>query len=155
MIVGGTSAAAPNWAGIVALLNQAGSAEGSGALNTRLYALGRQQYAPGGSGPFHDVVSGNNSFNAVTGFSAGIGYDLCTGLGTPDVDLLVRRFAASACPGDCNGDGGITVAEIVTGVNIALGTAQLSQCTGLDANGDGLVTVDELLQAVSRLLNGC
>jgi pseudomonalisin len=154
-IVGGTSAAAPNWAGIVALVNQAASAAGSGALNTRLYALARQQYARGSSGPFHDVVAGNNSFNGVTGFNAGVGYDFCTGLGTPDVDLLVRGFVAAACAGDCNGDGVITIDEVVTGVDIALGVAPLSQCSGLDANGDGLVTVDELLQAVRRVLNGC
>ena len=155
IVVGGTSAAAPNWAGIVALLNQAGLAEGSGALNTRLYAFARQQYAAGGSGPFHDVVAGNNSFDGVTGFNAGVGYDLCTGVGTPDVDLLVRSFVAAACAGDCNGDGVITIDEVVSGINIALGVTPLSQCSGLDVNGDGLVTVDELLEAVSRVLNGC
>jgi pseudomonalisin len=154
-VVGGTSAAAPNWAGIVALLNQAGSAEGFGAINTRLYALARQQYAAGGSGPFHDVVAGDNSFDGVTGFNAGVGYDLCSGVGTPDVDLLVRSFVGAACPGDCNGDGVITIDEVLTGINIALGATALSQCSGLDANGDGLVTVDELLHAVSRVLNGC
>jgi len=155
IVVGGTSAAAPNWAGIVALVNQAGSATGSGALNTSLYAFARQQYAPGGSGPFHDVVAGNNSFNGVTGFDAGVGYDLCTGVGTPDVDLLVRSFVAAACPGDCSGDGVITIDEVVSGINIALGVTPLSQCSGLDVNGDGLITVDELLEAVSRVLNGC
>ena len=155
MIVGGTSVATPNWAGIVALLNQAGPVEGSGALNTRLYALAQRQYAPGGSGPFHDIVAGNNSFDGVAGFSAGVGYDLCTGLGTPDVDLLVRAFAALDCMGDCNGDGVVTIDEIVTGVDIALGATPVSQCLGLDANGDGVVTVDELLQAVNHVLNGC
>jgi pseudomonalisin len=154
IVVGGTSAATPNWAGIVALLNQA-AADGSGALNTRLYAFARQQYVPGGAGPFHDVVAGNNSFDGVTGFNAGVGYDLCTGLGTPDVDLLVRSFVAVACPGDCNGDGVITIDEVVTGINIALGVTPITQCSGLDANDDGLVTVDELLHAVSLVLNGC
>jgi pseudomonalisin len=155
IIVGGTSAAAPSWAGIVALLNQAGPVEGSGTLNTQLYTLGRQQYASGGSGPFHDVVTGDNSFNGVTGFSAGVGYDLATGLGTPDIDLLVRAFAALDCPGDCNGDSVVGIDEVVIGVNIALGTTPLSQCLGLDTNGDGVVTVDELLQAVGHALNGC
>ncbi len=155
MIVGGTSVATPNWAGIVALLNQAGPVEGSGALNTRLYALAQRQYAPGGSGPFHDIVAGSNRFDGVAGFSAGIGYDLCTGVGTPDVDLLVRAFAALDCVGDCNGDGVVTIDEIVIGVDIALGVTPISQCRGLDANGDGVVTVDELLQAVGHVLNGC
>jgi pseudomonalisin len=154
-IVGGTSAGTPSWAGIAALLNQAGPVEGSGALNTRLYTLAQQQYASGGSGPFHDVVAGDNSLDGVTGFAAGVGYDLCTGLGTPDVDLLVRAFAALDCAGDCNGDGAVTVDEILTGVNIALGATPDSQCPGLDANGDAMVTVDELLQAVDHALNGC
>jgi subtilase family serine protease len=154
-IVGGTSAATPSWAGIVALLNQAGPVKGSGALNTRLYTLAQQQYASGGSGPFHDVVAGDNSLDGVTGFAAGVGYDLCTGLGTPDVDLLVRAFASLDCVGDCNGDGVVTVDEVLTAVNIALGAEPVSQCPGLDANGDGIVTVDELLQAVDNALNGC
>ena len=42
-VIGGTSASAPSWAGIVALLNHARHVEGSGPLNTTLYALGRQQ----------------------------------------------------------------------------------------------------------------
>jgi pseudomonalisin len=154
-IVGGTSAGTPSWAGIAALLNQAGPVEGSGALNARLYTLAQQQYASGGSGPFHDVVAGDNSLDGVTGYAAGVGYDLCAGLGTPDVDLLVRAFAAQDCAGDCNGDGVVTVDEVMTGVNIALGATPASQCPGLDANGDAIVTVDELLQAVDHVLNGC
>lgn len=59
------------------------------------------------------------------------------------------------CPGDCDGDGQVTVDEIVTAVNIALGTAPLTQCPAADDNGDGNVTVDELVRAVSAALNGC
>ncbi len=155
IVVGGTSAAAPNWAGIVALLNQAARVDGSGALNTRFYALGRQQFGGGGTAVFHDVVSGDNSFNGVAGFAAGPGYDLTTGLGTPDVAALVGAFAAPPCAGDCNGDGVVTIDELVTGVEIALGVTPVAQCAALDANGDGVITVDELLQAVHNLLNGC
>ncbi len=59
------------------------------------------------------------------------------------------------CPGDCSGDGSVTVDELVKGVNIALGSADLSTCPVLDANGDGAVTIDELVKAVNNALNGC
>ncbi len=57
--------------------------------------------------------------------------------------------------GDCSGDGKVTVDEIITMVNIALGNGDLSTCPVADANGDGQVTVDEILTAVNMALNGC
>jgi hypothetical protein len=61
----------------------------------------------------------------------------------------------SVCVGECNGNGQVTVDEILTMVNIALGNAQLSDCNAGDANGDGAITVDEILAAVNNALNGC
>ncbi len=54
--------------------------------------------------------------------------------------------------GDCNGDGVVTVDELVLGVRIGLGEAEVRACPELDANEDGAVTVDELVQAVLRAL---
>ena len=51
--------------------------------------------------------------------------------------------------------GGVTVDELVTGVNIALGTTMLDQCQAFDCNGNGHVTVDCFVHAVNRALNGC
>jgi len=62
---------------------------------------------------------------------------------------------AAACVGDCGGDDEVTVDEIITGVNIALGVASPSACPAFDPSGDGQVTVDEILQAVNRALTGC
>jgi hypothetical protein len=62
---------------------------------------------------------------------------------------------SSACVGDCGGDGSVTVDEILLGVNIALGTVSLNQCTAFDGNTDQQVTVDEILAAVNGALNGC
>jgi hypothetical protein len=59
------------------------------------------------------------------------------------------------CVGDCNQDGSITVGDILTMVNIALGSAQISDCLPGDVNGDGKITVDEILTAVNNALNGC
>jgi hypothetical protein len=59
------------------------------------------------------------------------------------------------CVGDCNGDGEVTVDELIKGVNIALGAPLLSGCLSFDANGDGVVTVDEIVKAVNAALNSC
>ncbi len=69
--------------------------------------------------------------------------------------LHAGRPATAACVGDCNGNGEVTVNELVAMVNIALETAPLSQCRAGDSNGDGAVTVAEIVTAVSRALNGC
>ena len=62
---------------------------------------------------------------------------------------------ATACIGDCNGDGEVTVNELVTGVNIALDNAGVDACPSFDRNGDSTVTVDEILSGVNALLAGC
>src|SRR5262245_22183850 len=63
--------------------------------------------------------------------------------------------AAVSCVGDCNGDGSVTIAEIVTGVNIALGSLSLDRCPSFDCAGSGEVTVNCLIAAVIAALNGC
>jgi hypothetical protein len=60
-----------------------------------------------------------------------------------------------ACVGDCDGHGSVTVDEILTMANIALGNADPSACLPGDANQDGQITVDEVLTAVNNALNGC
>ena len=60
-----------------------------------------------------------------------------------------------SCVGDCNHDRTVTVDELVSGVDIALGTGSLSTCTSLDTNGDGAVSIDELITAVSAALAAC
>ena len=64
-------------------------------------------------------------------------------------------LAAAQCAGDCNGDGEVTVDELIIGVNIALDTASLSRCSALDTNHDGIITIDEIIAAVNTALNGC
>ncbi|MGD0946648.1 MAG: dockerin type I domain-containing protein [Candidatus Binatia bacterium] len=60
-----------------------------------------------------------------------------------------------ACAGDCGGDGQVTIDDILTIVNIALGNTTLCACEAGDVNGDGQITVDEILTAVNNALNGC
>lgn len=75
------------------------------------------------------------------------------------VALVSHAFFASLgraqCVGDCNGNGEVTVGEILTMVDIALGSAQPADCTRGDLNLDENITVDEILAAVNNALNGC
>jgi hypothetical protein len=59
------------------------------------------------------------------------------------------------CIGDCDGNGFVTVDEIVSGVNIALGVVAIDVCEAMDADQSGSITVDELLTAIDGALNGC
>ncbi len=84
-LIGGTSAVAPLWAGIAAVLN-AGAGKPLGQPHARLYA------APGA---FHDVTVGDNKAGDV-GFVAAPGWDPCTGLGSPDGAKLRAALAEPA-----------------------------------------------------------
>lgn len=59
------------------------------------------------------------------------------------------------CPGDCGGNGLVTVDELLKAVNIALGTLGVTSCPAVDGDGNGSVTIAELLQAVNAALSGC
>ncbi len=83
--IGGTSAVAPLWAGLIALVNQK-RGKAVGYLNPFLYQ-NYQQLAQ--SKALRDVTMGNNG-----SYKAGPGWDACTGLGTPDGALLFTALAA-------------------------------------------------------------
>lgn len=59
------------------------------------------------------------------------------------------------CRGDCDGNGRVTVDELLRGVRVALGDGTSAACPGLDRNGDGLTTIDDLVAAVASALQGC
>jgi subtilase family serine protease len=92
-LTGGTSIATPMWAGVSRLLAQAQGVTRLGNINSRLYELGNLQSPSSG---LHDVTTGNNANNSVPGYSAGVGYDLATGWGSPDIAKLVAAFPGAA-----------------------------------------------------------
>jgi hypothetical protein len=55
--------------------------------------------------------------------------------------------------GDCNGDGMVTINELIIGVNIALGNLPIASCPAFDTDRNGQVSIDELIQAVNNALN--
>jgi hypothetical protein len=65
------------------------------------------------------------------------------------------QVAWAACGGDCNGDGQVNVNELVLSVDIALGAADIGECSETDANGDLRITIDELISAAGNSLNDC
>jgi len=91
-IFGGTSAGSPQLASVVALANEA-RGNNLGFLNDTLYTIAE---SPAYALDFHDITIGNNQLLGTPfGNSAGPGYDLATGWGTPNVANLVAGLAAS------------------------------------------------------------
>jgi hypothetical protein len=105
--IGGTSAGAPSFAGVLALLNQATASNGLGNVNPMLYQLAA---ANSSNHAFHDITTGNNKVPCTAGtkdcpagtvsigFTAGPGYDQVTGLGSLDVGNLVTAWIAATPP---------------------------------------------------------
>jgi subtilase family serine protease len=94
-VVGGTSAAAPAWAALIALTNASAGCAGTpiGFANPALYHAGATAY----SSDFNDVVSGNNDMTGAFGlFPAGSGYDMTTGLGSPNGTALAQSLCTEA-----------------------------------------------------------
>jgi len=81
-VVGGTSAVAPLWAALFARINQ--------SLGVPVGYVNALLYSPSFATAFHDITSGNND-----GYSAGPGWDACTGLGSPDGARLLQLLRTS------------------------------------------------------------
>ncbi|MGA9707957.1 MAG: S53 family peptidase, partial [Candidatus Sulfotelmatobacter sp.] len=95
-VVGGTSAASPSFAGVMALVVQ-NTAARQGNANVVFYSLASKQRA-GGASVFHDTTIGNNSVPGQAGFNATVGYDQATGLGSINGSILVNHWADATTP---------------------------------------------------------
>ncbi len=120
---GGTSFAAPMWAGYLALVNQQAVANGNhtiGFINPSLYSIGlSSNYAT----DFHDVTSGSNGYSATTG------YDLATGWGSPNGAGLISALAGnSSTPG-------FSLSASPASVSVAQGNAGTSTITSTVTGG--------------------
>jgi len=93
---GGTSFAAPRWAGFLALVNQQVVANGNstlGFVNPIVYSIGA---GTNYNNDFHDITSGNNSNGHGQSYNAVVGYDLVTGWGSPNGQNLINALAGSS-----------------------------------------------------------
>jgi putative Ig domain-containing protein len=93
--IGGTSIAAPMWAGLAKLVAQKNNSR-LGNMNPRIYQLGALGNAS--QSGIRDVTAGHNDYNGVTGFVAGIGYDQVTGWGTADMATFAAAYTNQPAP---------------------------------------------------------
>ena len=84
-VIGGTSAVAPLWAALIALVNQH-LRKPIGFVNPKLYAA---------RSAFHDITQGNNDSNGLGNYTAKAGWDACTGLGSPNGAAILNVLATS------------------------------------------------------------
>src|SRR6202167_4978772 len=154
-LYGGTSFAAPMWAGYLALANQQAASNGNpppGFINPVIYPL---DLGSDYDTDFHDITSGNN------GFPATIGYDLDTGWGSPNgaslinalVGTSVPSFALSSSPGSITvkqGSSGTSTitSTVFSGFDSTVSLSATGQPTGVTAafnpktiTGDGTSTL--------------
>jgi kumamolisin len=140
----GTSAAAPLWAAFTALTNASASCAGTdiGFANLVLY----QAAANGYSSSFNDIVSGNNDYTGTSNgkYPAGPGYDMASGLGTPDGAALPAALCTAAGapgantvmvtnPGSQTGTVGTAVSLQIHASDSASGQTLTYSATGLPA----------------------
>lgn len=72
-----------------------------------------------------------------------------------DITVADLRPTMPICTGDCNRNGQVTINELLTMVNSALGNTQVTACTAGDASRDGAITINEILRAVNNALGSC
>lgn len=129
-------------------------------------ALGRAATATAQTGDGYDLTW--NTVGAGGGASGDAQYRVDGSIGEPDAGLVTLTdgtysvtggfwagVSAGRCTGDCQGDGRVSIDELVTGVDMMLGGRSLDQCPSFDPDGDGGVTVADLIEAVSNALRGC
>ena len=124
---GGTSFAAPMWAGYMALVNQQAVANGNptlGFINPIIYPLG---LGSGYDTDFHDITSGSNGYPAVTG------YDLATGWGSPNGTGLIDALAGTSSSPNFTISGSPTSVSVVQGNN-GISTITTAVSGGFDSS---------------------
>jgi uncharacterized membrane protein len=149
-LLGGTSFAAPIWAGYLALVNQQSKTNGHpvlGFLNPLIYPLG---LGANYNTYFHDVTTGNNIIepSGSPGYPAVVGYDLATGWGSPNGAGLVNVLSKGASPAANfsieispssvtvaqGGSGSVVVSPLLTGGFDAAVTLSVSGLPGTAPN---------------------
>lgn len=134
--IGGTSFSAPAWAALIAIADQRRGISGLASLDGAKDTLPLLYAMPATN--FHDITSGSNG-----GYSAGTGYDLVTGLGTPLAQLVVPAFntsiGASATPTvpvlQASSDTGVSSFYNITSLNNSSAATELQFSVGGTVSG--------------------
>ena len=143
-IFGGTSCASPLWAGFMALVNQQAAANNKpsiGFLAPQVYALAKTANY---TNAFHDIITGDNTWpGSPTNFFAVAGYDLATGLGTPNGTNFINAIAG----------GSISTGPIISAPSTW--STNLSVMNGSNPNGDWFLFIkDNKLVDTGIISNG-
>src|SRR5271157_3845393 len=153
---GGTSFAAPRWAGFLALINEQAVTKGNltlGFINPAIYSIGK---GTSYNSDFHDITSGNNNNGKGKSYNAVVGYDLVTGWGSPNGQSLIDaltgpNFTISASPA------ALTVKQGSNGTSTITITSQNSFISATTLSATGLpsgVTATFLPNPVNPPANG-
>jgi subtilase family serine protease len=161
---GGTSADAPSFAGILALIEQKlGVPQGLGNVNPTLYTLAANSTTYASA--FHDITTGNNivpctagSTNCPSsgemGYSAGTGYDQASGLGSVDASNLATAFGSVAAKGGTTTSLAVSPSSPSVGTTVTL-TATVAPSSGTTApTGTVTFTIDGAAGSPVTLTNG-
>lgn len=163
---GGTSFAAPSFAGLLAVIEQKIAAPlGLGNINPALYSLAAN--ATTYASAFHDITTGNNevpcasgspncptSGNLVIGYAAGTGYDQASGLGSVDANNLATAFATATFNIATTTKLAATPASPVAAAPVTL-TATVAAASGTTVPGGSVIfTIDGAAQPATTLAAG-
>jgi len=102
-----------------------------------------------------DNFDSGEPFQIFNGKSATPGDPIVPGPDQGAVNFEFGDSTTSTCAGDCDNDTFVTVDELITLVDIALGSADINACLAGNTNHDTQITIDEILSAVNHALNGC
>src|SRR5262249_19164618 len=127
--VGGTSAGAPQWAALIAIADQGRALSGQSSLDGFSQVLPKLYQLP--QSDFHDITSGNNG-----AYSAGSGYDLVTGPGTPYANLI----APALIDGSPSSSGPTLASPASATPNPVTGTTTNLGVLGADPAGEATLT---------------
>ncbi len=163
-VVGGTSVAAPSFAGMLALVEQK-VGPSLGNVNPMLYALAKSSYS---ANVFHDITTGNNASACVAGsqdcplggtigYSAGVGYDLATGWGSIDATNLATYWSQVTPLINTTGIGTKISTTTVTTTGALCGAANgtiVLNISVADANSSSLMPSGTVQVLVDNVPNG-
>ncbi|MGH3429201.1 MAG: S8 family serine peptidase [Mycobacteriales bacterium] len=139
----GTSAAVAHAAAVAALIRQREPLLSPADLRDVLMASARDIGVAG-----VDPLAGAGAVDAEAAVASAI-VPTATTTPTPPPSSTTTPIPLA---GDCDGDGHVSIADLIRGVRIALGDAPLADCPSFDQNRDGQVTIDEIVQAVDVAL---
>lgn len=145
--VGGTSYAAPAWAGLIAIANQGRALAGKAALDGASQTIPTLYQLP--AADYRDILTGSNGFNAV------VGYDLVTGRGSPRASLIINGLIGPSVFGlpfiDLNGAS--TGADFTTSFNVN-GVPVVIQAPNATVVDPGIPTMASLTATITNVKDG-